>query len=188
MILPIYVYGHPVLREETKEIDTNYPNLEKLFSDMWETMYKTDGIGLAAPQIGLPIRLFVIDADAMAEYYPECKDLKRCFVNAYIVDYSDDECAEEEGCLSLPGINESVTRPKSITIEYDDENFQRKRESFSGFAARVIQHEYDHIEQKMFIDHISTIRKQLIRPKLMNIAKGKTKARYRTITAPLKKK
>ncbi len=187
MVLPIYVYGHPVLREETKDLTPDYPNLEKLFEDMWETMYKTDGIGLAAPQVGLSIRLFVIDADTLKEYYPECKDLKRCFVNAQIVEYSDDECSEDEGCLSLPGINEKVTRPKTITIEYQDQNFEHHRETFSGFAARVVQHEYDHIEQKMFIDHISTIRKKLIRPKLMNIAKGKVRAAYRTITAPKKK-
>ncbi len=188
MILPIYVYGHPVLRQETEELTPDYPKLQELFANMWETMYKTDGIGLAAPQVGLPIRLFVIDANEMAEHFPECKGLKRCFVNAEIVEFSDDKCSEDEGCLSLPGINESVPRPKTITIEYQDENFESHRETFSGFAARVIQHEYDHIEQKMFIDHISSIRKQLIRPKLMNIAKGKIRARYRTVTAPQKKK
>jgi len=178
MKLPIYVYGHPVLREVGQDITADYEGLSTLI----------DGIGLAAPQIGRAIRLFVIDADPMAEMFPECKGLKQTFINARIVESSEETLAENEGCLSIPGINEKVTRPATITIEYLDADFQPHRETYTGFAARVIQHEYDHIEGILFIDKIATIRKQLIKGKLANMQKGKVSAHYRVVTAPQKRK
>ncbi|EKY02185.1 peptide deformylase [Porphyromonas catoniae F0037] len=188
MKLPIYIYGHPVLREVGVDITPEYEGLSELIENMWETMYFSDGIGLAAPQIGRAIRLFVIDADPMKESFPECARLKQTFINARIVERSEETCSENEGCLSIPGINERVTRPTTITIEYVDANFQPHRETYSGFAARVIQHEYDHIEGILFIDQIAAIRKQLIKGKLSNMLKGKVSAHYRTVTAPQKKK
>ena len=188
MKLPIYIYGHPVLREVGQDITDDYEGLSTLIEDMWETMYFSDGIGLAAPQIGRAIRLFVIDADPMAETFPECKGLKQAFINARIVESSEETLAENEGCLSIPGINEKVTRPATITIEYLDADFLPHRETYTGFAARVIQHEYDHIEGVLFIDKIATIRKQLIKGKLANMQKGKVSAHYRVVTAPQKRK
>ncbi|WP_329903701.1 peptide deformylase [Porphyromonas pogonae] len=188
MNLPIYLYGHPVLREVSEDIDKDYPELEELIKNMKETMYHSDGIGLAAPQIGRDIRLIVIDASPMAEDFPECKDFKRVLINAKITDYSDNDVVEYEGCLSVPGIHEKVSRPDGITLEYDDENFVHHREELSGFAARVVQHEYDHIEGKIFIDHISPIRKQLIKAKVLNIMKGKVNPGYRVVSAPQNKK
>ena len=188
MKLPIYIYGHPILREMGVDITPEYEGLSELISNMWETMYFSDGIGLAAPQIGRAIRLFVIDADPMKEDFPECKGLKQTFINARIVSRSEESQAENEGCLSIPGIHEKVTRPSTITIEYLDENFQPHTETYSGFAARVIQHEYDHIEGILFTDQIAAIRKQLIKGKLTNLQKGKVAAHYRTVTAPQKRK
>lgn len=188
MKLPIYIYGHPVLREVGVDITPDYEGLSKLIDDMWETMYFSDGIGLAAPQIGRAIRLFVIDADPMADSFPECKGLKQTFINARIVERSEETLTENEGCLSIPGINERVTRPATITIEYLDRDFQPHRETYSGFAARVIQHEYDHIEGILFTDLISTLRKQLVRSKLTAMQKGKVSAHYRTVTATSRKK
>lgn len=188
MKLPVYLYGHPVLREVGQDISPDYPKVQELIADMWETMYFTEGIGLAAPQIGRAIRLFVIDADVMKDDYPECAGFKRCFINARIVEYSEELATETEGCLSIPAIHEKVERPQSITIEYLNENFEPQRETFTGFAARVVQHEYDHIEGVLFIDKLSAIRKTMIKSKLMNIAKGKTNAGYRTVSAPQKRK
>lgn len=188
MKLPVYLYGHPVLREVGTDISPDYPEVKKLIEDMWETMYFTEGIGLAAPQIGRAIRLFVIDADVMKDDFPECAGLKRCFINARIVEYSEQIANENEGCLSIPGIHERVDRPNSITIEYLNEQFEPQRETFSGFAARVVQHEYDHIEGVLFIDKISAIRKTMIKAKLLNIAKDKVNAGYRTVAAPQKRK
>lgn len=188
MKLPIYLYGHPVLREVGQDINTDYEGLEQLIADMWETMYHSDGIGLAAPQIGLSIRLFVIDASPMQNDYPECSGFKRCFINARIVNFGDKIISETEGCLSIPSIHEKVERPESITIEYLNEHFEPQRETFVGFAARVVQHEYDHIEGILFIDKISTVRKTMIRNKLLNIATGKVQANYRTILASPRKK
>lgn len=187
MNLPVYLYGHPVLRQMGEDITAEYPDLQTLISNMWDTMYHSEGIGLAAPQIGLPIRLFVIDADPMAEDFPECKGFKRVFINAHITSYSEDKVTEGEGCLSIPGIHESVQRPNKITVEYMDENFTPHTETFEGFAARVVQHEYDHIDGVLFIDHISAIRKQLIKGKLLNITKGKVRTHYRVVTATTKK-
>lgn len=184
MILPIYIYGHPVLRKETQDIDASYPNLKELVDNMYETMYNADGVGLAAPQVGLVDRIFVIDLSPLAdEESPEYEGLKKTFINARITSRTGDMVSTEEGCLSIPGINESVPRHDEIEIEYLDENLEPHTETFTGFTARVIQHEYDHIDGILFIDHISAIRKRLIKSKLTNMTKGKVSCHYRVRTA-----
>lgn len=180
MILPIYLYGEPVLRRATEEIDKDYPELKQLVADMFETLTQADGCGLAAPQIGRSIRLFVVDGTELGEDYPDCKDFKQVFVNPEIIEESEEDAAYSEGCLSLPGISETVIRPKSIVIRYQDADFQEHEETFTGFKARIIEHEYDHLEGHVFTDKISPIRRQFVKSKLQNIAKGKTTARYRT--------
>ncbi|MDR2955438.1 MAG: peptide deformylase [Prevotella sp.] len=179
MILPIYLYGQPVLRKEAKEITADYPNLKELIDNMFETMYNADGVGLAAPQIGLEIRLFVIDLKPLAEDDPKYGEFKKVFINPRIIEYSGDLVKMEEGCLSIPGINEIVEREEKIRIQYVDENFTAHDEVYGDFYARCIQHEYDHIEGKLFVDKISGIRKQLIKSKLNNLIKGKVNCRYR---------
>lgn len=179
MILPIYLYGQPVLRKEAEEIGQDYPELSALIADMFETLTQADGCGLAAPQVGRSIRLFVVDATELAEDYPECAAFRKVFINPEIVEESEREVAYSEGCLSLPGISETVMRPETIVIRYQDENFQTHEEEFTGFRARIIQHEYDHLEGNVFTDRISPIRRQFVKGKLSNIAKGKTAARYR---------
>ncbi len=179
MILPIYLYGQPALRKETEDITPDYPELKQLIADMWETLAQAEGCGLAAPQIGRSIRLFIVDGTELAEDYPECKDFKKVFINPEIIEESDDKCAFSEGCLSLPGISETVIRPTTITIVYDDENFVEHTETYTGFAARIIQHEYDHLEAHVFTDRISPLRRQFVKGKLANIAKGNVAARYR---------
>ena len=179
MILPIYTYGQSVLREESTPVDNDYPDLKQLVNDMFETMYKADGIGLAAPQIGRPIQLFVIDADALAKDHPECKDFKRVMINPEIVDTKDEKITLEEGCLSFPGIHEKVARFASIKVKYTDENLNLCEEMLEGFVARVVQHECDHLEGRVFIDSISPIRRQLNKGKLNNIIKGTAKCSYR---------
>jgi peptide deformylase len=179
MIYPVYVYGHPLLRKVAKEIETDYENFSVLLDNMWETMYHSDGIGLAAPQIGLSIRLFVIDGNELADDFPELKGFKQTFINAKILEYGNENVAENEGCLSLPGIREEVTRPSSIRIQFLDENFQPREETYEGFAARIIQHEYDHIEGKLFVDYLSPLRKRLIKGKLNAITVGKVDVDYK---------
>ena len=179
MFLPIYLYGMPVLRKQAESISADYPGLQTLIENMYDTMYQSDGIGLAAPQVGLGIRLLVIDASPMADLYPECKDFKRTMINPQIISRDGSEISCEEGCLSLPGIHEKVLRPDRIAIRYCDSDFQEREESLEGFAARVVQHEYDHLEGHLFIDHLSPIRKQLIKSKLNNIIKGKVRCDYR---------
>lgn len=179
MILPIYLYGQPVLREEAKEVLTDYPNLKKLVDDMFETMYNADGVGLAAPQVGLSLRLFVIDASVLSEDFPECEGLKRVMINPEIIVRSEDEVVLEEGCLSLPGVHERVSRAKTIRINYLDAELKEHEEEFNGFAARVVQHEYEHLTGHVFIDNISGIRKQLNKGKLNNIIKGTASCSYR---------
>jgi peptide deformylase len=154
MILPVVVYGHPVLRKVGEDIDRDFDNLPKFIEDMWETMYFADGVGLAAPQVGVPIRLFVIDGKDLAEDHPELKGFKQTFINAHVVAEDGPMVTDFEGCLSLPGIREEVTRPSRIRIQYLDEHFQPHDEIFEGFAARIIQHEYDHIEGKLFVDYL----------------------------------
>lgn len=179
MILPVYLYGQPVLRKVAENITPDYPNFENLLKNMWETMYHADGVGLAAPQVGLSIRLFVLDLTAFSNKYPEYKDRRYTMINAQIVERDGEDESLEEGCLSLPHIHENVTRKNRIRIKYCDENFVEHDEVFDGYAARVIQHEYDHIDGKMFIDHISLIRKQLIKGKLNSILSGKVRTDYR---------
>lgn len=180
MILPIYLYGQAVLRKKAQEISPDYPQLKELISNMFETMYNAEGIGLAAPQIGLDIRLFVIDLAPLEEDDERYASFKKVFINPQIEEESvDDTVSMQEGCLSLPGINESVNRPKKIRIKYLDENFTPHDEVYDSFFARCIQHEYDHIEGVMFIDKISAIRKQLIKSKLNNIIKGSINCFYR---------
>lgn len=183
MILPIYIYGHPVLRKMTQDIDASYPNLKELVDNMYETMYNADGVGLAGPQVGLEDRIFVIDLSPLAdEETPEYDGLKKTFINARIISRSGDTVSFEEGCLSIPGINEGVPRPNEIEIEYLDENLEPHKETFTGFTARVIQHEYDHVEGILFVDHISAIRKRLIKSKLNNMVKGKVNTHYKVRT------
>lgn len=180
MILPIYLYGQPVLRKMAEPIENTYPELNKLIENMYQTMYQSEGVGLAAPQVGLPIRLFVVDASPMAEEYPELANKKMTFINPEIIDFSDEEVILEEGCLSLPGIHERVSRSESITITYLDEQFVEHTDTFSGFFARIVQHEYDHLEGHVFTDSISPLRRTMIAGKLAGISKGKARCNYRT--------
>lgn len=180
MILPIYLYGQAVLRKETEEITADYPELPKLLENMYETLVKSEGVGLAAPQVGLAIRLFIVDLRPLAEEDPQYKDYTKTFINPEIIEYSDETDTYEEGCLSIPGIHESVARSKKVLINYLDENFEEHEEWFEGFPARVVQHEYDHLEQKVFTDRINPIRKQLIKAKLTNVIKGRVYCDYKT--------
>lgn len=178
MKLPVYLYGHPVLRRESEEIDRDYPELGKLLSDMFETMYASEGVGLAAPQIGRNDRIVVIDADPFGEHFPECKGRKFTLINPEVEVLDGDTVSRDEGCLSLPGLSESVPRVEHIRLRWLDENFEPHEEELSGFIARVVQHECDHLDGKVYIDHISPIRKQLIRRKLHNIIEGKVRCDY----------
>lgn len=179
MILPIYLYGQPVLRKKAQDITPDYPNLHDLVTTMFETMYSAEGIGLAAPQVGLDIRLFVIDLAPLAEDDEQYSDFKKVFINAQIIENSDETNNFQEGCLSFPGINETVNRPERIRIKYFDENFVEHDEVYNDFFARCIQHEYDHIDGILFIDKISAIRKQLIKSKLNKILKGEVNSFYK---------
>ena len=178
MIYPITIIGSSVLRKKAVDIDLNYPNLKQLIEDMFETMYVSDGVGLAAPQIGKSIRLLVIDASPLAEDDPSLKDFKKVFINAYITEKSEDTEIMQEGCLSIPGIHEEVKRSNKIRIKYYDEDFNFFDEYYEGFAARVLQHEYDHLDGVLFTDRISPIRRQLLKGKLLAISKGKFEAKY----------
>jgi peptide deformylase len=179
MILPIYLYGHPVLRKVTKDISPDYPDLKVLLDNMFETMYNAEGVGLAAPQIGLEDRILVVDLSPFAKDDQTLMNFKRVFINAHIIERDGDEISSEEGCLSIPNIHESVARKNKIRIQYADENFQLHDEVYEGMKARVIQHEYDHLEGVMFVDRISGIRKQMIRSKLNRMAKGDVNCSYR---------
>jgi len=187
MILPIYLYGQPVLRKVATDITPEYPRLQELIANMFETMYNADGIGLAAPQVGLDIRLFVVDLEPLAEDDPVYSGFKRVFINPEIVEYNGEIVKMEEGCLSIPGIHEGVEREEAIRIQYFDENFVAQDEVYTGFFARCIQHEYDHIEGKLFVDKISPIRKQLIKNKLNNMLKGRVNCHYRVKAVDTKK-
>lgn len=185
MIYPIYLYGHPVLRKEAEPIDADFPELKKLVEDMFATMYNSEGVGLAAPQIGLSKKLIVVDGSPMADRFPECKDLKLALVNPQLEVIEDqDPIGREEGCLSLPGLSETVRRVEHIRLKWLDEDLKEHEQEFVGFAARMIQHEYDHLLGKVYTDHISPIRKSIIRNKLNNIVKGKVRCDYRTTPAP----
>ncbi len=179
MILPIYTYGNTVLRKVAEPIEADYPNLKELVQNMFETMAHAEGVGLAAPQIGLPIRVLVINLSAMEESDDELSKFKICMINPEMVEESAETISYDEGCLSIPGINETVIRPETIVINYLDEDFNEHEEEFSGFKARVIQHEYDHLEGHLFTDKINPLRRQLIKSKLTNITKGKADCKYK---------
>ncbi len=181
MVLPIYIYGQPVLRKVAQDITPDHPGLKELLANMWETLAESEGIGLAAPQIGQDIRVVVIDLNPLAEDYPEYKDFKGTYINAHIVEFDDSKTStSEEGCLSLPAIHEKVTRPTRIRVQWVDENFQPHDEWIEGYLARCMQHEFDHLEGKMFIDRISALRKQLIKSKLKALTQGRYRCAYKT--------
>lgn len=195
MILPIIAYGDPVLRKEGEEITSEFPNLKELIANMYETMYDAYGVGLAAPQIGLAIRLFVVDTtpfsddeDLTEEEQVQLKGFKRTFINAKIHEESGDEWAFNEGCLSIPEVREDVFRKPKIKIEYQDEDFNTHVEEFEGLVARVIQHEYDHINGILFTDKLSTLKKRLIKSRLSNISKGNISVDYKMRFPAMKKK
>ncbi len=180
MILPIYLYGQPVLRKVAEDITPEYPELKTLIENMFDTMHHAEGIGLAAPQIGLAIRLVVVDLDVLSEDSPEFKDFRRVYINAHIVETSEETDSMEEGCLSLPGVHEKVSRPVRIHVKYLDENFEEHDEWVDGYLARVMQHEFDHLEGKVFSDRISPLRRQMNKNRLNNLAKGKVACAYKT--------
>src|SRR4051812_12106431 len=188
MILSIVAYGDPVLRKTGVDIDKDYPDLQKLVADMFETMAKAKGVGLAAPQIGKSIRLFVVDGSPFAEddEHPELKDFRKVFINAHIVEEKGDEWAYSEGCLSIPKIREEVKRKPTVRLKYMDENFAAHEETFTGISARIIQHEYNHIDGKLFIDRINTLRRTLLKSRLTDITKGNVDVEYK-MKFPLKK-
>jgi len=194
MTLPIIAYGNPVLRKVGTDIDKDYPNLRELISNMWETMYNASGVGLAAPQIGLPIRLFLVDTtpfsddeDLSSEEQKQLNGFKKVFINAKIEDEIGEEWAFNEGCLSIPDIREDVNRKGTIKITYLDENFKKHSKTYDGLLARVIQHEYDHIEGILFTDKLSSLKKRLLKGRLANISKGKINVDYRMRFPSLKK-
>ncbi len=181
MILPIYIYGQPVLRKVSEDISPDYPELKQLIADMWETLAESEGIGLAAPQIGRAIRLVVIDLDVLSEDMPEYKGFRRAFINPHIIERDDTNTdISEEGCLSLPAIHEKVTRPTRIRVKWQDEDFTEHDEWIEGYLARVMQHESDHLDGHMFIDHISPLRRQLIKSKLKALTQGRYHCGYKT--------
>ncbi|WP_027078636.1 peptide deformylase [Maribacter antarcticus] len=186
MILPIIAYGDTVLRKVGDDIDKEYPKLKELVANMWETMYNASGVGLAAPQIGLPIRLFLVDTSPFAddedlteEEQKQLEGFKQVFINAYIEEETGEEWAFNEGCLSIPDVREDVSRKDTIKMTYFDENFKKQEQTFDGLLARVIQHEYDHIEGVLFTDKLSSLKKRLIKGRLANISKGKINVDYR---------
>ncbi|MEZ2414858.1 peptide deformylase [Muriicola sp. E247] len=194
MILPIVAYGDPVLRKVGAEIEEDYEGLKTLIENMWETMYNANGVGLAAPQIGLPIRLFLVDTSPFAEddelteaEQKKLKDFKKVFINAEMLDETGELWPFNEGCLSIPDIREDVSRNDTITLRYQDENFKEHTESFDGILARVIQHEYDHIQGILFTDKVSSLKKRLLKGKLNNISKGKIQVDYKMRFPMLKK-
>ena len=194
MVLPIVAYGDPVLRTVGKDIDKDSPKLNELISNMWETMYNASGVGLAAPQIGLPVRLFLVDATPFAEdeelsekERATLKGFKKAFINAKIEEETGNDWIFNEGCLSIPDIREDVTRKDTIIISYMDENFKKHTETFDGILARIIQHEYDHIEGVLFTDKLSSLKKRLLKGRLGNISKGKINVDYRMRFPSMKK-
>lgn len=187
MILPIVGYGNSVLKKEAQEITKDYPDLAKLIEDMFETMYAANGVGLAAPQINLSIRLIVVDADPFKETYPEAEGFKQVFINPTILEYKGEMWSDfEEGCLSLPEIHEEVVRPSEVVVRYFDENFVEHTEELSGIRARVFQHEYDHLQGKVFVDRLSSLRKTLLKRKLNDIANNRVRTSYRMKLNPKK--
>lgn len=191
MILPIVAYGHPILRKVADDVSPDYPDLDKLIEDMWETMYGSNGVGLAAPQINRSIRLFVVDSaqifanmdeeERNENNYPDDPGIKQVFINAHIVEEAGDDWPYNEGCLSIPKIREDVYRAEEVTLEYMDETFQKHTNTFDGITGRIILHEYDHIDGKLFIDHLSPLKRKLYRRKLDDISKGAIKVDYKML-------
>lgn len=189
MILPIVAYGSPILRKVCADITADYPGLEKLIADMWETMYNSNGVGLAAPQVNKDIRLFVMDSEQIFANqdedekgtYPDEPGFKGLFINAHIVELDGDEWSYNEGCLSIPKIREDILRNESVTLKYVDEKFKAHTKTFIGLTARIILHEYDHIDGKLFIDHIKPLKRTLLKRKLDDISKGKINVDYRMV-------
>lgn len=191
MILPIVAFGHPILRKVAEDVTPDFPGLDKLIEDMWETMYGSNGVGLAAPQINRSIRLFVVDSaqvfanmdedERQEEDYPDAPGIKQVFINAHIVEEAGDDWAYNEGCLSIPKIREDVYRAEEVTLEYLDEKFQKHRKTFDGVTGRIILHEYDHIDGKLFIDHISPLKRKLYKRKLDDISKGAIRVDYKML-------
>lgn len=180
MILPIYTYGQPVLRQVAEDIGQDYPELPKLIQDMWDTLAKSDGIGLAAPQVGLSIRLIVIDLTPLSEDMPQYADFRRTYINPYIEEYDDTETdVSEEGCLSLPGIHEKIRRPTRVRLTWQDEDFQQHDEWIDGYLARVVQHEVDHLDGEVFTDHLKGLRRQMIKGQLSDLLKGRFSCSYK---------
>lgn len=179
MILPIYTYGQPVLRKVAEDITAEYPDLPQLIENMQETLVRADGVGLAAPQIGLPIRVVIIDLRPLAEDFPEFADFRKTYINAHVLDTDGEDDVMEEGCLSLPGIHEKVTRPSKVHVRYCDDQFVEHDEWAEGYLARVMQHEFDHLEGHMFIDHLSPLRRQMNKGKLSALLTGKVRCDYK---------
>ena len=187
MKYPVTVYGDPLLRKKAKEIKKDNETLNEIIENMWETMYFSDGVGLAAPQVGLPIRLFLVDASSGADEEPELEGFKKVFINPIILDETGEKWEYSEGCLSLPTIREDVERKSKVSIEYLNENFELIEEEYDGIKARIIQHEYDHLEGVLFTDHLNPLRKRLIRKKLQQISKGDVDLKYKMKFPPNKK-
>jgi len=187
MILPVVAYGHPILKKVAENIPRDYPDLKQFVADMWETMYLSDGVGLAAPQVNRSIRLFVVDASAFAEKYPEAEHFKMAFLNAVIYKEEGEEFSFNEGCLSFPGLREDIFRKPIIHIRYMDENFVEHDERYDGVIARVIQHEYDHIEGIVFVDRIPSLKKMLLKRRLTDISKGNVEVSYKMLFSQVKK-
>ncbi len=189
MILPIVAYGAPILRKVSKDIDAGYPRLQQLLEDMWETLYNSNGVGLAAPQINRDIRLFLVDSTQIFAnqeedekgQYPDEPGIKEVFINAQVVELDGEDWPYNEGCLSIPKIREDVYRPEEVTLEYLDENFEPHTQTFNGITARIILHEYDHIEGKLFIDYLKPLKKKMLAGKLTDISKGKVKVDYKMV-------
>jgi peptide deformylase len=186
MRFPVTIYGDPLLRKKSKPVEKDHEGLTEIIDNMWETMYSADGAGLAAPQVGLSLRIFLADASSAADEDPELINFKKVFINPEIIEVFGEEWVMNEGCLSLPGIREDIKRPDKVRIRYQDENFNLHEDIFEGYPARIIQHEYDHLEGVLFIDHLSQLKKKLLKNKLKNIALGRVATDYQ-IKIPLKK-
>jgi len=183
MVYPVVVYGHPVLRKIAEDVDRDYPGLQELINDMFETMYRAEGVGLAAPQIGKSVRIFVVDGTPLAEDEPEMADFKKVFINARITEKAGEIVPMNEGCLSIPNLREEVNRESHMRITYFDEKWNQQSEVYKGYKARVILHEYDHLDGIMFTDKVSPLRRRLLQRKLTDISKGKFEADYNTLLA-----
>ena len=188
MVLPVVAYGHPVLKKKAQEVDPSFPNLKGFIADLFETMYQSDGVGLAAPQVNQSIRIFSVDTTVFSDKYPETADFKRIFINPVIYKEEGDDWSFNEGCLSFPGLREDIVRKPVIYMRYVDEEFVQHDERFDGINARVIQHEYDHIEGIVFVDRMSSLRKMILKGRLNDISKGNVEVAYKMLFPLLKKK